>query len=51
MAIAWHALINVARGIALAISTPMFLAMSTLVLAGAVCIAIHWLVTGRKRAI
>ena len=49
MAIAWHTLINVARGIALAISTPMFLAMSTLVLAGAVAIVAWWLVTGRNR--
>lgn len=40
MAVAWHALINIARGIALAISTPMFLAFSTLVLVGAVLIAI-----------
>jgi membrane protease YdiL (CAAX protease family) len=51
MAIAWHALINVARGIALAISMPMFLAMSTLVLAGAVAIVVHWLLTRRKHAI
>jgi membrane protease YdiL (CAAX protease family) len=42
MAVIWHALINVARGIALAISTPMFLAMSTLVLVGAVMIVASW---------
>lgn len=44
MAVAWHAMINIARGVALAISTPMFLAMSTLVLAGAVVIVVSWLV-------
>ena len=46
MAILWHTMINVARGIALAISKPMFLAMSTLVLAGAVVIVGFWLVRG-----
>jgi membrane protease YdiL (CAAX protease family) len=39
MAAAWHTTVNVARGIAMAISTQMFLAMSTLVLVGAVVIA------------
>lgn len=45
MAVAWHTMINVARGVALAISTPMFLAMSTLVLVGA--IVIGWRLRGR----
>jgi membrane protease YdiL (CAAX protease family) len=39
MAVAWHTTVNIARGIALAISTPMFLAMSILVLLGAVILA------------
>jgi membrane protease YdiL (CAAX protease family) len=43
MAILWHMLINIARGIALAVSMPMFLAISTLVLIGAVLIAGYWL--------
>jgi hypothetical protein len=37
--VAWHTTVNIARGIALAISTPMFLAMSTLVLIGAAWLA------------
>lgn len=39
LAVAWHAMVNVARGIALAISTPLFLALSTLVLVGALLFA------------
>jgi membrane protease YdiL (CAAX protease family) len=50
MAIGWHTTVNVARGIALAISMPMFFAMSGLVLAGAVAIAAYWLLTGRDAA-
>lgn len=42
MAIVWHVLINVARGVALAIATPMFLAFSGFVLVGAVVIVICW---------
>lgn len=48
MAIAWHVLINIARGVALAISMPMFLAFSTFVLAGAVVIVVGWWL-GRHR--
>lgn len=40
MAALWHATVNIARGIALAVSTPLFLTMSTLVLVGAVVIAV-----------
>lgn len=40
MAALWHATVNIARGIALAVSTPLFFTMSTLVLAGAVVIAV-----------
>jgi membrane protease YdiL (CAAX protease family) len=48
MAVGWHALINVTRGIALATSMPLFLAMSTMVLLGAVVIAVWWLMPGRR---
>jgi len=51
MAILWHALINFARGIALALSTPHFLTMSTLVLAGAVLIVAGWLVRARRQRV
>jgi membrane protease YdiL (CAAX protease family) len=47
LAVAWHTTVNIARGIALAISTPLFLAMSTLVLVGALVIAVGWLRPGR----
>ena len=50
MAAAWHALINIARGMALALSMPVFLAISTLVLVGAVLIAGYWLVGARQAA-
>lgn len=49
MAVLWHAVVNIARGIALAISIRMFLAMSTLVLAGAVLIVGYWLLAPRLR--
>lgn len=39
-AVLWHALANVTRGIALAISTPAFLAYGMAVTAGAVCYAV-----------
>jgi membrane protease YdiL (CAAX protease family) len=43
MAVLWHALINVARGIALAISSTTFVAFSSLVLASGVVIVGYWL--------
>jgi membrane protease YdiL (CAAX protease family) len=43
MAVAWHALINVARNMALAVSMPLFLTLSTLVLISAVLILIGWI--------
>lgn len=43
MAVLWHALINVARGIALAISSTCFVAFSSVVLASGVAIAGYWL--------
>lgn len=49
MAVAWHALINVARGIALAVSMPLFLTMSGLVSASALLIALAWLVAAFRR--
>jgi hypothetical protein len=49
LAVAWHTTVNIARGIALAISTPLFLAMSTLVLGGAVVIAVGWLRVSRTQ--
>ena len=48
MAVVWHALINVMRGIALATSTPLFLNMSTMVLVGAVLIVVWWLIVQRR---
>lgn len=48
MAIVWHTLINVARGIAMAISMQMFMAMSVLVLVGGLAIVVYWLVRGRN---
>lgn len=47
MAVVWHALINITRGIALAISTPLFLTMSAMVLTGAVLIVAWWLMAPR----
>lgn len=44
MLVLWHALINITRGIALAVSTEAFLAFGQVVLAVAVVIVIYWLV-------
>jgi len=43
LAVLWHAFVNIARGIALLLSMPVFLAMTTGVLLGAVIIVIYWL--------
>ncbi len=43
MAVIWHAVVNICRGIAAASSTGMFLAYSNLVLIGALLIALYWL--------
>lgn len=48
MAVAWHAMVNICRGLALAVSMPLFLAMSTLVLVAAIGIVGWWLVAGRQ---
>jgi len=43
MVVIWHAFINVHRSMALAVSTPLFLAMGNVVLLGAVVIIGYWL--------
>ncbi len=48
MAIIWHAMVNICRGIALAVSPPLFLAMSNAVLLGAVLIVIYWFWRSRR---
>ena len=42
MAVLWHALINIARGVALSISTSVFTSFSALVLLGAAAILGYW---------
>jgi membrane protease YdiL (CAAX protease family) len=42
VAVAWHALLNITRGIALAISTPLFLAYGAVVMLGALVIVGYW---------
>lgn len=42
MCLGWHAIINICRGLALAVSTAAFLAISNLVLLGALLIALAW---------
>lgn len=48
MVVIWHTLINIHRSIALAVSTPLFLAIGNAVLAGAIIIVIYWLVSGAR---
>ena len=43
MVVIWHAFVNVHRSMALAVSTPLFLAMGNVVLLGAVAIIFYWL--------
>lgn len=50
MCVGWHAVVNICRGIALAISTATFLAMSNLVLLGAMVIALGWGWRRRRKA-
>ncbi|GMW07377.1 MAG: hypothetical protein AMXMBFR8_21730 [Nevskiales bacterium] len=50
LAILWHMLINVARGVAVAISMPVFFAISALVMAGALVIAVSWMFGGSRHA-
>lgn len=49
MAVLWHLFINVTRGIALEVSTPLFLTFNTLVMLGAVIIAVVWWIRIRRR--
>lgn len=42
MCLGWHAVVNICRGLALAVSTTAFLAISNLVLLGALVIAVAW---------
>lgn len=49
LAIAWHALINITRGVALALSTRYFLSYGLAVTVGALLIAGWWLWQGRRR--
>lgn len=50
MAVVWHAMINICRGLALAVSTALFLAIGNAVLLGAVVIAWIWWLESRRRA-
>jgi len=50
MAVIWHTLVNIHRSMALAVSTPLFLALGNAVLLGAVVIIIYWLVKRPERA-
>lgn len=49
LAVVWHTLLNMTRGIAGAISTPAFLAYGMVVMAGAVVIGLYWSLRGRPR--
>ena len=48
MAVLWHALINIARGVALSISTSVFTSFSALVLLGAAAILGYWTFAGTR---
>ncbi len=49
MAVIWHTMVNICRGIAAASSPSLFLVFSNLVLIGAVLIVFYWLVQARYR--
>jgi len=44
LAVVWHTTVNIARGIAQAMSMTLFLAMSNAVLSGALIIVVYWLI-------
>ena len=48
VAVVWHAVLNITRGIALGFSTGMFLAYSMVVTVGALGIVVWWLVRRRE---
>ncbi len=50
MCLGWHAMVNISRGLALAMSSAMFLAFSNTVLVGALVIVAYWLAVRRGRA-
>jgi membrane protease YdiL (CAAX protease family) len=49
MCLGWHAMVNICRSLALAMSTVMFLAFSNTVLFGGVVIASYWLLAPKAR--
>ncbi len=49
MCVGWHAVVNICRGLALAASMGAFLAISNLVLVGALAIAVAWVWQSRKQ--
>jgi membrane protease YdiL (CAAX protease family) len=50
LAVVWHTLLNITRGIAGALSTPAFLAYGVVVMAGAVLIGLYWTLRGRPKS-
>jgi len=48
MAVFWHAMVNICRGIALAMSPTLFLAISNSVLIGALAIVVYWVWRRRR---
>ena len=49
VAVVWHAVLNITRGVALGFSTGMFLAYGMVVTVGALGIVVWWLVSRRQR--
>jgi len=49
MAVIWHTVVNIARNLALAISTPMFLSFNMLITLGALIIVGYWIVTRKQQ--
>ncbi len=48
MALLWHAVVNICRGVALALSPTLFLAISNSVLIGAIVIVVFWCLRSRR---
>ena len=49
MCLGWHAMVNICRGLALAMSAAMFLAFSNIVLVGGLLIVGYWLVSRKDK--